>query len=60
MERQTNIPQMKEQKKSPQKDLNEMEASSLPDTEFKTMCIRRYNELSENFNKEIISIFKNP
>ena len=36
---------MKEQAKSPEKELNEMEASKLPDTEFKTMVIRMFNEL---------------
>ena len=39
------------------KELNEMEASKLPDTEFKTMVIMilkgltDYKELSENYNK---------
>ena len=31
MRRQRNRPQMKEQEKSPEKELNEMEASKLPD-----------------------------
>ena len=35
MRRQRNIPQMKEQDKSPEKELNEMEASNLPDIAFK-------------------------
>ena len=39
---------MKEQEKSPEKDLNETEASNLPDTESKTMVIRMLKELSEN------------
>ena len=50
--------QMKEQKKSPEKELNEMETSNLPGTEFKTLVIRLLKELSENFNKEIVSIKK--
>ena len=32
--------QMKEQIKTPEKELNEMEMSNLPDTEFKTLVIR--------------------
>ena len=39
------MPQMKEQEKSPEKELNEMEANKLPDTEFKTMVIRMLKEL---------------
>ena len=42
-----------------------MKASNLPDTEFKTLVIRMLNEhrkrvddLSDNFNKEIVSIKK--
>ena len=35
---------------SRKKELNEMEASKLPDTELKTMVIRMLKELSENFN----------
>ena len=42
---------MKEQKKFPEKELNKMEASKLPDTEFKTTVIRMFKELSENFQK---------
>ena len=40
------MPQMKEQEKSPQKELNKIEASNLPDTEFKTIVIRILKELS--------------
>ena len=35
MKRQRNIHQVKEQKKSPEIELNEMEANKLPNTEFK-------------------------
>ena len=35
---------MKEHEKSPEKELNEMEASRLPDTQFKTMVIRVLKE----------------
>ena len=41
---------MKEQKKSPGRELNEMEANKLPDTVFKTMVIKILKEISENFN----------
>ena len=40
MWRQRNRSKMKEQNKSPGKGLNEMEASKLPDTQFKTMVMR--------------------
>ena len=32
--------QIKEQEKSPEKELDEMEATKIPDAEFKTMAIR--------------------
>ena len=35
MGRQRNMTQMKEQETSPEKELNKMEESNLPDTEFK-------------------------
>ena len=53
---------MKEQEKYPEKELNQMEASKPPDTEFKTMVMRILKELSENFNsikKDIETIKKN-
>ena len=37
---------MKEQEKTPERKLNEMEASRLPDTEFKTMVIRMLKVLA--------------
>ena len=47
---------MKEQEKTPEKELKETEASKLPNTEFKTLTRRMLNELrgricmvSENF-----------
>ena len=45
--------QMKEQNKTPGKELNKMETSNLPDAEFKTLVIRMFNDLSKNFNKRI-------
>ena len=57
--------QMKEEGKTPEKELNKMEASNLLDTKFKTLVTRMLNELrgrvdklSENFNKEIENIKK--
>ena len=50
MGRQRNMLQMKEQEKSLEKKLNEMEASNFPDTELKKVVIRVLKELSENFN----------
>ena len=51
MERQRNIFQIKEQNKAPEKELNKIETSNLPITEFKILVIRMLNDLSENFNK---------
>ena len=42
------MPQIKEQEKSPEEELNKIKAINLPDTEFKTM--RMLKQLSENFN----------
>ena len=49
--------------KALEKELNKMEASNLPDIEFKILVIRmlselrgRVDELSDNFNKEIKNI----
>ena len=50
MRRQRNMAQMKEQVKTPGKDLNEMEISTLSDAEFKTLVIRMLKELSEDLN----------
>ena len=59
----TNEKKKKEQEKTPEKELKEMETSNPPDTQFKTQVIRMLNErrrridaLSENSNKEIVSI----
>ena len=46
MRRQRNISQMKEQNKTPEKELNEMERSNLSDAEFKTPVIRMLKELT--------------
>ena len=50
MRRQRNMSQMKEQNKTPEKELNKMETSNLLDAVFKTLGIRMLNELRENIN----------
>ena len=42
--------QMKEQNKTPEKELNKMEIGSLSDAEFKTLVIRMLKELSEDLS----------
>ena len=50
MRRQRNMVQMKEQTKTPVKELNKREISNLSDAEFKTLVIRILKELSEDLN----------
>ena len=52
--------QMKEQDKTPEKELNKMEISNLSDAEFKTLVIRRLEELTEDLGniKQIQSEMK--
>ena len=50
MRRQRNMSQIKEQNKTPEKELNKMETSNLLDAVFKTLGIRMLNELRENIN----------
>ena len=50
MGRQRNRPQMKEQKKSPEKELNEMEAKNLSYIEFKLMVIWMLNSMGKDRN----------
>ena len=53
---------MKEQEEPPEKELSEMEVSTLLDTKFKTIIIRMLKELRENFNSmknDIETINKN-
>ena len=45
MKRQRNTAQMKEQNKTPEKELNKMETSNLSDAKFKTLVIRMLSEL---------------
>ena len=50
MRRQRNMYQMKEQNKTPEKELNKIETSNLSDAEFKTLVIRMLKELREYIN----------
>ena len=50
MRRKRNMAQMKEQIKTPEKELNKMEITNISDAEFKTMFIRMLKELSEDLN----------
>ena len=61
MRRQRNMAQMKEQIKTSEKELNEMEISNLSEAEFKTLVISMLKELSEDLNsvKKIQSETKN-
>ena len=43
---------MKEQNKTPEKELNKMETSNLLGAEFKTLVMRMLNKLSENWSQE--------
>uniref|UniRef100_A0A9L0RLG5 L1 transposable element RRM domain-containing protein n=1 Tax=Equus caballus TaxID=9796 RepID=A0A9L0RLG5_HORSE len=67
MRRQRNTLQAREQDKTPEKEVNETEISTLPDKEFKQKLVRmltdlgrRLDEHSENINKELENIKKNP
>ena len=50
MRRQRNMAQIKEQIKTPEKELKEMEINNLSDAEFKTLVTRMLEELSENLS----------
>ena len=49
MRRQRNVAQVKEQNKTPEKELNK-KRDNLSDAEFKTLVIRMLKELSEDLN----------
>ena len=51
MGRQRKNPKIKGKEESSERMLNEIEASQLSDIEFKTMVIRKLNELTENYQK---------
>ena len=48
--RQRNMAQMKEQIKTPEKEINTMEISNLSDVEFKTLVLRMLEELREDLS----------
>ena len=50
MRRHGNRAQMKEQIKTPEKELNKMEISNLSDAQFKTLVIRMLRDLIGYFN----------
>ena len=50
MKRERNMAQMKEDIKTPEKEINTMETSNLSDAEFKTLVIRMLKILSEDLN----------
>ena len=50
MRRQRNMAQMKEQIKTPEKELHKMEISNLSVAEFKTLVIRMLKDLTGHFN----------
>ena len=65
MGRQKNMPQMKEQEESSEKELNEMEATKIPNSEFKTIVIRmlkklrgKMGDLSEKLKKGTVNVEK--
>ena len=47
MRRQRNMAQMKEQNKTPEKELNKMKIANLSEAEFKTLVIRMLREHTE-------------
>ena len=47
-----NMSQPKEQEKSPQRELNEMEPRKLPDAEFQTMVIRMLNSMKKDIKRK--------
>ena len=51
MRRQGNMSQIKEQNKTPEKELNEKEISNLSHAEFKTLLIMMLKELSEDLKQ---------
>ena len=52
MKRQRNMAQMKEENKTPEKELNKIEIANLSDAELKTLVIRMLRELAEYSNNK--------
>ena len=50
MRRQRNMVQVKEQKKTPEKELNKMERNNISDAEFNILLIKMLKELIGYFN----------
>lgn len=50
------MPHIKEEKKAPEKEMNEMPTRNLPDAEFQTLVRRVLSALRENFNKETVNL----
>ena len=50
--------QMKEQIKTPEKELNEMEISNLSNAEFKILVVRMLKELSEDLSSIKKDLFR--
>ena len=51
MGRKRNNPQKKGKEEASERMLTEIEASQLPDTEFKAMVIRKLTDLTQNYQK---------
>ena len=58
MRRQRNISHVKERNKAPEKELNKMETSDLPDAEFKTLILRMLNELRGRVDYSVRTLTK--
>ena len=58
MGRQRIMAQMKEQIKTPEKELNKKEISNLSDAEFKTLVIKMLKELSEDLSSIKQDLFR--
>ena len=52
LKRQRNMAQMKEENKTPEKELNKIEIANLSDAELKTLVIRMLRELAEYSNNK--------
>ena len=59
MKKQRSMAQMREQIKTPEKELDDMEINNLSDAEFKTLVIRILRELSEDLNSIKIPLSRN-
>ena len=51
MKKQTVMPQMKEQDKSPEKQLNKVEIGNLPEEEFRIMIVKMIQDLVTRMEK---------